>query len=76
MIGVGIGLINSKDNEILNGNVVLFEVKEEEKRENECRRKGIDEGKGGFIYGKKEIIRLGYFDDIDEDMLRNDKSKK
>jgi len=76
MIGVGLGLINSKANELLNGNVVLFAVPAEETIENEFRINLIDEGKLGFISGKQELIRLGSFDDIDAAMLSHATSKQ
>ena len=69
MLGVGLGLINSKANQYLNGNVVLFAVPAEETIENEYRINLIDEGKLGFMSGKQELIRIGSFDDIDSAML-------
>ena len=69
MLGVGLGLINSKANKYLNGNVVLFAVPAEETIENEYRINLIDEGKLGFMSGKQELIRIGSFDDIDSAML-------
>ena len=69
MLGVGLGLLNSKANQYLNGNVVLFAVPAEETIENEYRINLIDEGKLGFMSGKQELIRIGSFDDIDSAML-------
>ena len=69
MLGVGLGLINSKANQYLNGNVVLFAVPAEETIENEYRINLIDEGKLGFMSGKQELIRIGSFDNIDSAML-------
>jgi amidohydrolase len=69
MLGAGLGLLNSKANEYLNGNVVLFAVPAEETIENEFRINLIDDGKLGFMSGKQELIRIGSFDDIDSAML-------
>jgi amidohydrolase len=69
MLGAAIGLLNSSIMEKLQGNVVLFAVPAEEYIELGFRMKLREEGKIEFLAGKQELIRLGYFDDIDMAMM-------
>jgi len=69
MLGAGIGLLNSGVMKELEGNVFLFAVPAEEYIELGFRVKLREEGKIEFLAGKQELIRLGYFDDIDMAMM-------
>lgn len=69
MLGAGIGLLNSGVMKELEGNVFLFAVPAEEYIELGFRMKLREEGKIEFLAGKQELIRLGYFDDIDMAMM-------
>lgn len=69
MLGAGVGLLNSGVMKELEGNVFLFAVPAEEYIELGFRMKMREEGKIEFLAGKQELIRLGYFDDIDIAMM-------
>jgi len=69
MLGVGVGLIESRVIRSLNGVVTLFATPAEEGVEYDYRRRLVDEGKLEFMAGKQELIRLGDFDDVDMAMM-------
>lgn len=69
MIGCGIGLLDAKAMDELDGDVVLFAVPAEEYVEIEYRNSLRQEGKLKYLGGKQELIYRGSFDDIDMAML-------
>jgi len=69
MVGVGIGLVDSGVMDHLDGSVDLFAVPAEEYVELEFRLKLQEEGRIKFLEGKQELLRQGYFDDVDIAMM-------
>ena len=65
MLGAMMGLVDAKAQQDLAGRVVLFAVPAEEYVEIEYRLGLIKKGKLSFLGGKPELIKLGYFDDLD-----------
>ena len=65
LMGAMMGLVDAHASEELAGNLVLFAVPAEEYVEVEYRIGLVREGKLGLLGGKPELIRLGYFDDVD-----------
>ncbi len=65
MLGCAIGLIDAGAKDYLAGNVAFFGVPAEEFVELEYRQRIMEEGKIEFFGGKQELLRLGYFDDVD-----------
>lgn len=65
LMGAMMGLVDTHAAEELAGNLVLFAVPAEEYVEVEYRIGMVKEGKLGLLGGKPELIRLGYFDDVD-----------
>jgi amidohydrolase len=69
MLGTGMALKHSGVMAELDGDVVLMATPAEEAVEIEFRKNLIDQGLISFIGGKQEMIKLGYFDDIDLAMM-------
>ncbi len=69
LIGSALGLKGSGAMESLAGAVVFFAVPAEESIEVDYRLRLREENKLEFTQGKAELIRLGYFDDIDMAMM-------
>ncbi len=69
MLGVAYGVIKSKLLEELSGVINFMAVPAEEFIELEYRDDLITKGKLNYIGGKQELIKRGYFDEIDLAML-------
>ncbi|CAM2919770.1 amidohydrolase [Hathewaya histolytica] len=69
LIGSAIGLINSGALKELNANVDFMATPSEEFIEIEFREKLRKQGKIEFFGGKQELIKKGYFDDVDMAMM-------
>lgn len=69
MVGAAMGLVDTRANEHLGGDVVFFAVPAEEYVEMDYRQKLRREGKIQFLGGKQELLHLGEFDDIDMAMM-------
>ena len=69
LLGAMMGMVDAKVAEKLAGSVVFFAVPAEEYVEIEYRAGLVNEGRLGFLCGKPELVRLGYFDDIDIAMM-------
>ena len=69
LIGAMIGMVEANAAHELAGTVVFFAVPAEEYVELEYRNALLKEGKLQFLGGKPELVRLGYFDDIDMAMM-------
>jgi len=69
MLGVGLGLVDSRAIKSLDGTVTLFAVPAEEGIEYDFRRKLVEEGKLEFMAGKQELIKLGDFDEVSMAMM-------
>lgn len=69
MIGAAMGLVYSNSASWLGGEAVFFAVPAEEFVELSFRRKLKEEGKIACYSGKQELIKKGYFDDIDAAMM-------
>lgn len=69
LLGAMIGMVEAKVGQELAGRVVFFAVPAEEYVEVEYRDSLVTGGKLGFLGGKPELVRLGYFDDIDIAMM-------
>ncbi len=65
MMGAMIGMIESDAIHDLTGSVAFFAVPAEEYVEVDYRMNLVRQGKIGLLGGKPELIRLGYFNDID-----------
>lgn len=65
MIGVAYALLKTNIMSDLNGIIDFLAVPSEEYIELEYKEKLREEGKIKYFGGKQELIRLGYFDDID-----------
>lgn len=69
LLGAMIGLIEANAVEDLAGRIIFFAVPGEEYIEIEYRNRLVREGKIQLMGGKPELIRLGYFDDINIAMM-------
>lgn len=69
MLGTGMALKYSGVMDELDGEVVLMATPAEEAVEIEWRKDLIEKGVISFIGGKQEMIKRGYFDDIDMAMM-------
>ncbi|MFA6108811.1 MAG: amidohydrolase [Candidatus Latescibacterota bacterium] len=69
LLGAAIGLVQSKAAGHLAGQVVFFAVPAEEYVEIEYRLGLVRQGKTTFLAGKPELVRLGYFDEVDLAMM-------
>lgn len=69
MLGTGMALKYSGVMDELDGEVVLMATPAEEAVEIEWRNDLIEKGVISFIGGKQEMIKRGYFDDIDMAMM-------
>lgn len=69
MLGTGMALKYSGVMDELDGEVVLMATPAEEAAEIEWRNDLIEKGVISFIGGKQEMIKRGYFDDIDMAMM-------
>lgn len=69
MLGMAIGLKESGVMAELDGDISLMAVPAEEAVEIEWRQGLIDEGKISFIGGKQNMIKEGYFDNVDLAMM-------
>lgn len=69
MLGTGMALKYSGVMDELDGEVVLMATPAEEAVEIEWRNDLIEKGVISFIGGKQEMIKQGYFDDIDMAMM-------
>lgn len=69
MMGVAIGLIDSGVLGKLDGELVFMAVPAEEYVELAFRSQLKEEGKIAYFGGKQELIRKGYFDDVDMAMM-------
>ena len=65
LMGAAMGLSAPGVANELSGNVVFFAVPAEEYVEIDYRLGLVKEGKTSFLTGKQELIKLGYFDDVD-----------
>ena len=69
MLGMAMGLQSGGAMEYLDGDLSLMAVPAEEAVEIEWRQSLIDQGKIRYIGGKQNMIKDGYFDDIDLAMM-------
>lgn len=69
MLGTAMGLIGADASRHLTGQVRFLACPAEEYLEIEYRLGLVKEGKIGFLGGKQELIKLGYFDDVDAAMM-------
>ena len=69
MLGTAIGLVGAGAAQHLSGQVKFLGCPAEEYLEVEYRLKLRGEGKISFLGGKQELIKLGYFDDVDAAMM-------
>jgi amidohydrolase len=69
MLGAAMGLVGAKAFEHLAGRVVFFAVPAEEYGDVAWRVEQARAGKLEFLGGKPELLRLGYFDDVDMAMM-------
>ncbi|MCD4837146.1 amidohydrolase [Phocea massiliensis] len=69
MLGMAMGLQSGGAMEYLDGDLLLMAVPAEEAVEIEWRQSLIDQGKIRYIGGKQNMIKDGYFDDIDLAMM-------
>lgn len=76
MLGVAMGLVDSRLMSELPGNVRLMAVPAEEYVEIEYRLGLRDDGKIRFLGGKQEFIRLGKMDDVDMMVKHHTRSGK
>ena len=76
MLGTGMALKYSGAMEHLDGEVVLMAVPAEEAVEIEWRNSLIENGTISFIGGKQEMIKQGYFDDINMAMMCHGSTSK
>ncbi|MDO2232265.1 amidohydrolase, partial [Escherichia coli] len=68
MLGAAVGLVKSGVLEHLDGKVSFMATPAEEFIELEYREQLKKEGKITYFGGKQELIKRGYFDDIDISM--------
>ena len=76
LLGAMMGLVDAEIIDHLAGNVVFFAVPAEEYVEIEYRLGLLKSGKVGLLSGKGELIRLGYFDDVDIALMIHTHSDK
>jgi amidohydrolase len=69
MLGAAMGLIGAGVGPYLSGQVKFLGCPAEEYLEIEYRLGLMAEGKISFLGGKQELIKLGYFDDVDAAMM-------
>jgi amidohydrolase len=69
LMGAVMGLLESKALQHLAGSIVAFAVPAEEYGDVAWRVRQAREGKLEFLGGKPELLRLGYFDDVDLAMM-------
>ena len=69
LLGAAMGLIEAQAFDHLAGRVAFFAVPAEEGGDIEWRQAQIQAGALEFPCGKQELIRLGYFDDVDLAMM-------
>lgn len=69
MLGAAMGLVGAGAAPLLSGRVKFLGCPAEEYLEIEYRLGLMAEGKISFLGGKQELIRLGYFDDVDAAMM-------
>jgi len=69
LLGAAMGLVDSRAMEQLAGRVVLFAVPAEEYGDIAWRVSQVRAGRLEFLGGKPELLRLGYFDDVDLAMM-------
>ncbi|MGH7353382.1 MAG: amidohydrolase, partial [Candidatus Rokuibacteriota bacterium] len=69
LLGAAMGLIDAKALDALSGRAVFFAVPAEEYGDIEWRVGEARAGRLEFLGGKPELLRLGYFDDVDLSMM-------
>ena len=69
MLGAAMGLLGAGAGPYLSGQVKFLGCPAEEYLEIEYRLGLMAEGKISFLGGKQELIKLGYFDDVDAAMM-------
>jgi amidohydrolase len=69
MLGTAMGLVGAGVGPYLSGQVKFLGCPAEEYLEIEYRLGLMAEGKISFLGGKQELIKLGYFDDVDAAMM-------
>jgi amidohydrolase len=69
MLGAAMGLVGAGIAPFLSGKVKFLGCPAEEYLEIEYRLGLMGEGKISFLGGKQELIKLGYFDDVDAAMM-------
>lgn len=69
MLGAAMGLVGAGVGPYLSGQVKFLGCPAEEYLEIEYRLGLMGEGKISFLGGKQELIKLGYFDDVDAAMM-------
>lgn len=69
MLGAAMGLVGAGIAPFLSGKVKFLGCPAEEYLEIEYRLGLVAEGKISFLGGKQELIKLGYFDDVDAAMM-------
>ena len=69
MLGAAMGLVGAGVGPYLSGQVKFLGCPAEEYLEIEYRLGLMAEGKISFLGGKQELIKLGYFDDVDAAMM-------
>jgi len=69
MLGAAMGLVGAGAGPYLSGQVKFLGCPAEEYLEIEYRLGLMAEGKISFLGGKQELIKLGYFDDVDAAMM-------
>ena len=69
MLGTAMGLVGAGVSPYLSGQVKFLGCPAEEYLEIEYRLGLMGEGKISFLGGKQELIKLGYFDDVDAAMM-------
>lgn len=69
MLGAALGIVKSGILSELSGNVTIMATPAEEFVELEYRAKLREEGKLTYFGGKQELIKKGYFDDVDMAMM-------
>jgi amidohydrolase len=69
MLGAAMGLVGAGIAPFLSGNVKFLGCPAEEYLEIEYRLGLMDAGRISFLGGKQELIKLGYFDDVDAAMM-------
>jgi metal-dependent amidase/aminoacylase/carboxypeptidase family protein len=69
MLGAAMGLVGAEAERHLTGRVRFLGCPAEEYLEIEYRLGLVQEGKISFLGGKQELIKIGYFDDVDAAMM-------